>query len=253
MNFSQGNFLSNIPTITKNLLIINVLMWVAAIVIPRATGFDVTYWLGLHFWRGADFNAAQMVTYMFLHDTSGPMHIFFNMFSLWMFGRILERVLGPKRFLFYYLVCGIGAAVVQEVMWELTWRGELVALLAQSNPGTSAAQLEAMLAGGQLNDLARQFSDQLITVGASGAVFGILLAFGMIFPNMPMYIIPFPFPIKAKWMVLGYGLIELFFGVSGFQASVAHFAHLGGMLFGFFTIWYWKRNGAIGGYGNGYY
>ena len=105
---------------------------------------------------------------------------------------------------------------------------------------------------GRLDQYLDSFYNSMVTVGASGAVFGILLAFGYMFPNMPMYIIPFPFPIKAKWMVLGYGVVELFFGVSGVMDSVAHFAHLGGMIFGFIILWYWRHQGAIGR-GNGYY
>ena len=114
--------------------------------------------------------------------------------------------------------------------------------------------IAAVNAGKTIIDQAGQVItyNDFITVGASGAVFGILLAFGVLFPNMPMYIIPFPFPIKAKWMVLGYGVVELLFGVSGVMAGVAHFAHLGGMIIGFFILWYWKRSGALGG-GHGYY
>ena len=235
---SRGSFLTNIPPVTKHLLIINFLLWFATIVLKRTAGIDLQDWLGLHFWRAADFNAAQFITYMFMHDTSGIAHVFFNMFSLWMFGRIIEQVLGAKRYLFYYVSCGLGAALIQQLAWEYDLR-EMIA---------------AVNAGKTIIDQAGQVItyNDFITVGASGAVFGILLAFGVLFPNMPMYIIPFPFPIKAKWMVLGYGVVELFFGVSGVMAGVAHFAHLGGMIIGFFILWYWKRSGALGG-GHGYY
>ncbi len=230
--------MTNIPPVTKHLLIINFLLWFATIVLKRTAGIDLQDWLGLHFWRAADFNAAQFITYMFMHDTSGIAHVFFNMFSLWMFGRIIEQVLGAKRYLFYYVSCGLGAALIQQLAWEYDLR-EMVA---------------AVNAGKTIIDQAGQVItyNDFITVGASGAVFGILLAFGVLFPNMPMYIIPFPFPIKAKWMVLGYGVVELLFGVSGVMAGVAHFAHLGGMIIGFFILWYWKRSGALGG-GHGYY
>jgi membrane associated rhomboid family serine protease len=235
---SRGSFLTNIPPVTKHLLIINFLLWFATIVLKRTAGIDLQDWLGLHFWRAADFNAAQFITYMFMHDTSGIAHVFFNMFSLWMFGRIIEQVLGAKRYLFYYVSCGLGAALIQQLAWEYDLR-EMIA---------------AVNAGKTIIDQAGQVItyNDFITVGASGAVFGILLAFGVLFPNMPMYIIPFPFPIKAKWMVLGYGVVELLFGVSGVMAGVAHFAHLGGMIIGFFILWYWKRSGALGG-GHGYY
>ncbi len=230
--------MTNIPPVTKHLLIINFLLWFATIVLKRTAGIDLQDWLGLHFWRAADFNAAQFITYMFMHDTSGIAHVFFNMFSLWMFGRIIEQVLGAKRYLFYYVSCGLGAALIQQLAWEYDLR-EMIA---------------AVNAGKTIIDQAGQVItyNDFITVGASGAVFGILLAFGVLFPNMPMYIIPFPFPIKAKWMVLGYGVVELLFGVSGVMAGVAHFAHLGGMIIGFFILWYWKRSGALGG-GHGYY
>lgn len=230
--------MTNIPPVTKHLLIINFLLWFAAIVLKRTAGIDLQDWLGLHFWRATDFNAAQFITYMFMHDTSGIAHVFFNMFSLWMFGRIIEQVMGTKRYLFYYISCGLGAALIQQLAWEYDLRD----MIAAVNVGKTVID-----ATGQVITY-----NNFITVGASGAVFGILLAFGVLFPNMPMYIIPFPFPIKAKWMVLGYGVIELFFGVAGVMAGVAHFAHLGGMIVGFFILWYWKRSGALGG-GHGYY
>lgn len=240
----RGSFWNAIPVVTKNLLIINVLVWFAAIVL-RGRGIDLAEYLGLHFWLASDFNPAQLLTYMFMHDTSGITHLFFNMFSLFMFGVTLERVLGAKRYLFFYVSCGIGAALVQELTWQLTWSSIFVPEFARLN-GLMPEKVWDMLASGELAPYVDQFYGVLVTVGASGAVFGILLAFGMIFPNMPMYIIPIPFPIKAKWMVLGYGAVELLFGISGAMSSVAHFAHLGGMLFGFIIIWYWKKNGVIG-------
>lgn len=254
MAYNRGSILSNMPPVTKNLLIINVLMWLATMVFGNCNIIDLQQYLGLHFWLGSDFNPAQLVTYMFMHDStsfsSGISHIFFNMFSLWMFGTTLERVMGGKRFLFYYVSCGIGAALVQELSWQLTWTDMLSeAALMQGVPASQvSAVIQQWVADGQV-DL---FYNQLVTVGASGAVFGILLAFGMLFPNLPMYIIPIPIPIKAKWMVLGYGLVELFFGVTGELSHVAHFAHLGGMLVGFVMIYVWKKKNVIGG-GNGLY
>jgi len=243
--------LSSIPPVTKHLLIINVLMWLATIVLAQGHVVDLQRWLGLHFWKGSNFNPAQLLTYMFMHDTRGVFHIFFNMFSLWMFGRILEKVLGSKRYLFYYISCGLGAGLLQELVWQFTWQDVLVSSV--SGPTASASDIIEAIRQGHADFTLDSFYNSMVTIGASGAVFGILLAFGMIFPNMPMYIIPFPFPIKAKWMVLGYGAIELIFGISGQMSNVAHFAHIGGMLFGFIMILYWKRTGAIGGRGNGYY
>ena len=149
-----------------------------------------------HFW--------QLLTYGFLHDLRGLAHIALNMFGLWMFGRDIERVMGARRFLTYYLTCVIGAGVVQLIV--AGWQGGIYP-----------------------------------TVGASGGVFGILLAFGMLFPNrMVMLLIP-PVPMKAKYMVILFGLVELYFGVSGQGGQVANFAHLGGMLFGFALIQYWRK------------
>lgn len=235
MQYNNRSFWSSIMPVTKHLLIINVIVWLATIVFGRAGIIDLERYLGLHFWLGSDFNPAQLFTYMFMHDSSGFAHIFFNMFSLWMFGSLIEKVLGSKRYLFYYISCGLGAALVQELVWQLSWQ-DMYNSISMQYPGFPADQ----------------FYNLLVTVGASGAVFGILLAFGMIFPNMSMYIIPFPFPIKAKWVVLGYGAIELFFGISHTMNGVAHYAHLGGMIAGILMILYWKHNGTLTR-GNGFY
>lgn len=248
---SRGSFLAAIPPVTKHLIIINCLMWLATIVLQR-TGIDLFDYLGLHFWQASKFNPVQLFTYMFMHDNAGITHLFFNMFSLWMFGVTLERVLGAKRYLFYYVTCGLGAALIQELTWQLTWHDTLVTALAASNNLTPDQVIAALNAGQVAPGLTDSFLNSMVTVGASGAVFGILLAFGMLFPNMPMYIIPFPFPIKAKWMVIGYGAVELFFGLHGVMSGVAHFAHLGGMIAGIIVILYWKHTGAIGK-GNGFY
>ena len=244
---NYGNsFLDSIPAVTRNLLIINLLVWFAQMVLPRI-GIDVEAYLALHYWQASGFNPVQLISYMFLHGDFS--HIFFNMFSLWMFGRILENVMGQKRFLFYYISCGLGAAVVQELVWTMTWRSDFIPALANFN-AVSIEQMtmyvdQALAAGEEL-----PFLNQMLTIGASGGVFGILLAFGMLFPNMPLYLMFIPVPIKAKWMVIGYGLIELMFGVSGIMNSVAHFAHLGGMLFGVIVLMYWKKKGLFRG---GYY
>lgn len=151
------------------------------------------------------------------------------MFAVWMFGRVLEQVWGPKRFLLYYIVCGIGAGLIQEgvqyVEYLTTW-----------------VNYDGVDTGAGVIPMA-EFLNQLTTVGASGAVYAILLAFGMLFPNSEMFVFPIPFPIKAKYFVLGYAVLEFLLGVSA-SDNVAHFAHLGGMLFGFVLIIYWrKKNG----------
>lgn len=214
MQYNKRSLWPSIMPVTKHLLVINFIMWLATIVLQRMGVLDLVYLLGL--WNGPFFKPYQLLTYMFMHDPSYIWHVFCNMFSLWMFGSLLELELGSKRFLFYYITCGLGAALVQMLVWFLVG------------------------------------PDIAVTVGASGAVFGILLAFGMLFPNMRLYILPFPFPIKAKWAVLGYGLFELFFGISGGMSHVAHFAHLGGMLTGIILILYWKHNGTISRGWNGY-
>lgn len=199
-----------VSDVTKNLIIINVIAFLAQMALPRV-GVDFTDMMGLHYFRSAQFGLWQLVTYMFMHG--GVSHIFFNMFALWMFGGTLERIWGSWRFLVFYLVTGVGAALMQELVWTLSFSPEQLAY----------------------------FSDALLTIGASGAVFGILLGFGMMFPNAPIYFLFIPIPIKAKWLVLGYGLLELFYGVTGSADGVAHFAHLGGMLFGFILIKVWEN------------
>lgn len=242
---SSGSVFKNFPAVTKNLLIINILMWLAQVTLPKA-GINLTELLGLHFWIASDFNPAQLFTYMFLHSDNDFTHLFFNMFSLLMFGPLLERTLGSKRFLFYYLSCGLGAALVQEVVWQFTWKEIFAPFFANAGGWTMEQAYQAIdtaLANGEnipaLN--------ALLTIGASGSIFGILLAFGMLFPNLPLYLMFIPIPIKAKYMVIGYGAIEFFFGISGTMSSVAHFAHLGGMLFGLIILLIWKKKGNIGG------
>ncbi|MCM1517993.1 MAG: rhomboid family intramembrane serine protease [Pseudoflavonifractor sp.] len=248
---NQGSsFFRNIPPVTKNLIIINFIVWLAMLILPHRLGIDFVRYGGLHYVTAPDFNPAQIVTYMFMHSTDSIAHLFFNMFTLFMFGMTLERVLGGKRYLFYYLSTGIGAALVQELVWGLTLDSMATEAFARLN-GLAVSQAREILAmpefAQQSADFISMVSNSLVTIGASGAVFGILLAFGMIFPNRPLYLMFIPIPIKAKWMVIGYGVLELFFGVSGTMSSVAHFAHLGGMIFGLIMILYWKRNGTIHG------
>lgn len=218
--------MNNLPTVTKNLLIINLLCFLGTIV-ARRYGIDVENMLGLHFFLASDFNLAQFFTYMFMHANFS--HIFFNMFAVWMFGRVLEQVWGPKRFLTYYLVCGIGAGVIQELVQFI----EYTAVWSNYESVNTGLEIIPMSV----------FLNELTTVGASGAVYGILLAFGMLFPNSQMFVFPIPMPIKAKYFVIGYAVLELLLGISG-SDGVAHFAHLGGMLFGLIFIIYWrKKNG----------
>lgn len=220
--------MNNLPTVTKNLLISNVLCFFGMLVAKRY-GIDVENLLGLHFFLASDFNLSQLISYMFMH--ANFQHIFFNMFAVWMFGRVLEQVWGPKRFLTYYLICGIGAGLIQELVQYLEYAFTL----------SNYDSVNLGIAGGIIP--MEEYLNMMTTVGASGAVYGILLAFGMLFPNSQMFIFPLPFPIKAKYFVIGYAVLELFLGLGGGD-GVAHFAHLGGMLFGLILIIYWrKKNG----------
>ena len=218
--------MNNIPTMTKNLLVVNVLAFIATFVFERS-GVDLTRLLGLHFFLASEFHIYQFITYMFLHG--GFTHILFNMFALWMFGSVIERVWGPKKFLFYYICCGVGAGFTQELVQYITYSMEDIAAYQYVNAGGVQMSTDAYI-------------NLWTTIGASGAVYGILLAFGMIFPNERLFIIPFPFPIKAKWLIVGYIAIELFSAMSGPGDGVAHMAHLGGMLFGFLLIRYWQKH-----------
>lgn len=218
--------------VTKNLLYINVLMFLAALVAEKY-GIDLNQYLGLHLFIADDFKAFQVVTYMFMHG--GFMHLFFNMFALFMFGRVLESVWGSARFLTFYLVTGIGAGLVQEVVQFIYYDMQL-----SMYQGVS-------LGAGVVVPMA-QYLNMWITVGASGAIYGILLAFAMTFPNERLFIMPFPVPIKAKYFVLIFGAIELLSGLGNHAGdNVAHFAHLGGMLFGLILILYWRKKGNING------
>ena len=222
--------MNNLPTVTKNLLIINVLCFFGMLVAKRY-GIDVENLLGLHFFLASDFNLSQLISYMFMH--ANLQHIFFNMFAVWMFGRVLEQVWGPRRFLTYYLICGIGAGLIQELVQYLEYAFTL----------SNYDSVNLGIAGGIIPK--EEYLNMMTTVGASGAVYGILLAFGMLFPNSQMFIFPLPFPIKAKYFVIGYAVLELFLGLGGGD-GVAHFAHLGGMLFGLILIIYWrKKNGNL--------
>ena len=207
------------PPVVKNLIIANCVALLATELLPFGDALIE---------RFALFNAArplfhsyQVFTYMFLHG--GISHLFFNMFALWMFGRTLELELGSQRFFTYYMVCGIGAALIQL--------------------GVSYAEYAHMLDAAGVYAASRLLA--IPTVGASGAVFGLLLAFGVLHPNNRIMLMFPPVVLKAKWFVLIYGLIELVFGMSGYQAGVAHFAHLGGMIWGFGLLYWWKKQRKI--------
>lgn len=214
---------SVLPTVVKNLLILNVLFFLATIACNVVLRIDLSDYLGLHYIGASDFQPFQLVTYMFMHGNFA--HLFFNMFALWMFGNTLERIWGPNRFLLFYFICGIGAGLTQELVQYIQY---VTTLQDYANVNMSGHS---------------EYLNMLTTVGASGAVYGILLAFGMMFPNSTIYIY-FAIPLKAKWFVLIYGIIELFSGFTSVD-NVAHFAHVGGMLFGLILILYWKKKGNL--------
>ncbi len=186
--------MNNIPTITRNLLVINVVVFLATYAF-RGLGIDLNDLLGLHFMLAPDFHFYQLFTYMFAHG--GWSHIFFNMFALWMFGCIVERTWGPRKFLFYYIACGVGAGLFQ----ELAQFAQFYMLAADQLPDFRFSQVYEVAAANA------RYLNLWTTVGASGAIYGILLAFGMLYPEERMFIFPLPVPIKAKWFVVGYAVI----------------------------------------------
>jgi len=259
--YRPQNF-SVLPPVVKNLLIINTLCLIAKYVLGSQFGIDLSEKLGLHFPLSPLFRPYQIVTYLFMH--ADFWHLFFNMFALWMFGNTLENLWGSKRFLIYYMVTGIGAAICHytvvyfQMQESLTFINEYIAnpsLAAfdefTSSKGLNLSSQELLM---QYNpqqalqisvDAMREYKISLLNapviIGASGAVFGILLAYGVLFPNTKLYLY-MAIPVKAKWFVIGYGLIELFSGIRGAASdNVAHFAHLGGMLFGFILLKYWQK------------
>lgn len=230
-----------IPPVVKNLIIINAIMLLATYVL-QMRGIDLTKILGLHYFASPDFKPYQLVTHMFMHG--GLMHLVFNMFALWMFGRVLENVWGPKRFFIYYFATGLGAAVFYTFVNFIEFQYIASRMSPENVQMVMSNGAEVLSSGRNYTELAGKLNQILNvpTVGASGAVFGILLGFGMLFPNTELMLLFPPIPIKAKYFVLGYGAIELFSGIANTGDNVAHFAHLGGMIFGFILIKYWNKN-----------
>ena len=219
----------NIPIVTRNLLIINVLVYLLASVVELG-GKSLTDWGALHFFMASDFHVYQFITYQFLHG--GFTHLFFNMFALWMFGCVIENVWGPKKFIFYYIFCGVGAGLCQEMVQYISFAADGL---------TSLDPAQVLNVNGQRLMSVDQIMNLSSTIGASGAVYGILLAFGMTFPNERIFIFPLPIPIKAKWFVAIYAIIEFVSAMISVGDGVAHMAHIGGMLFGFLLILYWRK------------
>ena len=245
----RNSFFSNMPQVTKNLLIINIIVWAFMAFIPAAD-HAITKNLALYYFTSPGFRPWQLFSFMFLHANFS--HLFFNMFALLIFGATIERSMGSVRFLFYYLTCGLCAALVQEGIFAIYVQRYTDLMLN----AVSAEDLSTMLNRGwdailsgrnysmpELGALNAYVNTPL--VGASGAVYGVLLAFGFLYPNQPVYLMFVPIPIKAKWLVMGYFVIEFVSGISTSADGVAHFAHLGGMVFGFLLLLYWKKKGVF--------
>ncbi len=282
MDFRPSRF-EILPTIVKNLLILNGLLFLATIVMGKQ-GIDLTEFLALHHWSSEKFRWWQLVTHLFMHGDvgviganyeAGFMHLFSNMFALWMFGSILENTFGPNRFLYFYLLCGVGASILHlgVVTWQLAGVQDVV---SQFNHPITLDQFSAYLTshhysrnsqlGAILYDIKQQWAAaapvgpsfmqsisvelqkyltmqrDVPTVGASGAVFGILFAFGYLFPNTELYLYFIPIPIKAKYFVAFYAIFELYAGIRNSASdNIAHFAHLGGMLVAFIITKVWNK------------
>ena len=273
--FRQNGF-QQIPLIVKNLLIINILVFLiqqaceSRGILIGGSSFDDLF--ALHYWQSPKFRWWQLFTHMFMHGN--VMHIAFNMFALWMFGKILENVWGPQRFLIFYLICGVGASMCHLAVLTYEFQPFLHQLAQyQQHPNVNdfVRIAETYPIPGNLDDInqflrswqaqpdSAEYSLKSIgylkthmnevTVGASGAIFGLLFAFGYLFPNTEMYIYFIPIPVKAKWVIGGYCLIELSQGIANSAGdNVAHFTHLGGALFAFILLRFWKNK-----FGNRYY
>jgi membrane associated rhomboid family serine protease len=238
--YGRGAF--DLPPVVKNIIMLNVLMILAYYAIRTVFGIDINEVLGLYFPKSELFKPVQIITHMFLH--ANFMHIFFNMYALFIFGPVLESVWGPKRFLIFYLVCGLGAAFTHETVIFFQYHN-FISNISPENIQTVISEGAAYLRQGKVfSDPDMQGLQLLLntpTVGASGAIFGVLLAFGVLFPNTQLMLLIPPMPIKAKYLVIGYGALELILAVTQPGSNIAHAAHLGGMIFGYILIRYWRK------------
>ncbi|MCX6322462.1 MAG: rhomboid family intramembrane serine protease [Bacteroidia bacterium] len=238
--FGRGFF--GLPPIVKNIIMINVLMLLAYFAAQSVWGIDLNSILGLYFPKSEQFMPVQIVTHMFMHG--GFWHLFFNMYALYIFGQVLENVWGPKRFFIFYIVCGLGAAFTHESVLAFQYNHLAQALSPENlqlvlNEGTTYFKKGQGFIDPAMQSL--QIFLNTPTVGASGAIFGVLLAFGVLFPNTQLMLLIPPIPIRAKYFVMIYGAIELFLAVTQSGGNIAHAAHLGGMLFGYLLIRYWRK------------
>ena len=251
--------------VIKNIIIINIALFIGMNLLNRL-GINLTEHLGLYFVKSEKFHIWQFVTHMFMH--ANLMHIFFNMFMLWMFGKILEQVWGSKRFLFYFFATGLGAAALHTgvlALQLLPMIKDANLFISNPNPDLFISFLRHYAPNHTAYDFINNWSENIgnaafegraisvvkevihshlnvPTVGASGAVYGVLVAFGVLFPNTPLFLFFIPIPIKAKYVIIGAAALELYQGVNMAGSNIAHFAHLGGMIFGYLIIRYWKSN-----------
>lgn len=262
------NFLNNLPPITKNIIIINLIMY-GATVLFEGLGYNFTSMMGLHFYLSDDFKPYQLLTHMFMHG--GIYHIFFNMYALYIFGPILENRIGPKKYFIFYLLTGFGAVILHfaSLYWEeyelitavknirANYSVDGVIQLVNQNISNVANpenynnivnEYNSILSsskvnGQQVDIITSNLIDGTlsIVVGASGALFGVLAGFAMLYPNQRLYLLFIPYPLKAKYLVIGYAALELYLGFSNSNDHIAHFAHLGGALFGVLIIREWRR------------
>ena len=238
--YSRGLF--GMPPIVKNIIYINILMLLAYYAAGSVFQIDLNRVLGLYFVKSDQFQPYQLITHMFMHGSIT--HLFFNMFALYMFGQILEQVWGPKRFLTYYLVTGLGAMVIHESVLAFQYYKVISSVSPEIVQDILDNGLRYTLdQKAYVDPSARELQSLLYTptVGASGAVFGVLLAFGVLFPNTQLMLLFPPIPIRAKYFVMGYAGIELYLAVTQPGSSIAHAAHIGGMIFGYILLRIWKK------------
>jgi membrane associated rhomboid family serine protease len=240
MNFNnqyRPSAFGGLPVVTKNIIIINVILFLLTQILASTTGISLTDYFGLHYYLAPAFKPHQFITYIFMHGSLS--HLLFNMIGVYVFGQVLEQVWGPKRYLIFYILTGLGAALAQYIIMHF----EISSLLTSVN-----SQIENSFNTEERTYFMNQkfeFIESLnyhVIVGASGSLFGLLGAFGLLFPNRQLYLY-FLFPVKAKWLVIAYGAFEIFSGLRNNPGdNVAHFAHIGGLVVGLIIVLIWRKD-----------
>jgi membrane associated rhomboid family serine protease len=240
MNFNnqyRPSAFGGLPVVTKNIIIINVILFLLTQILAATQGISLTDYFGLHYYLAPAFKPHQFITYIFMHGSLS--HLLFNMIGVYVFGQVLEQVWGPKRYLIFYVLTGLGAALAQYIIMHF----EISSLLTSVN-----SQIENSFNTEERTYFMNQkfeFIESLnyhVIVGASGSLFGLLGAFGLLFPNRQLYLY-FLFPVKAKWLVIAYGAFEIFSGLRNNPGdNVAHFAHIGGLVVGLIIVLIWRKD-----------